>query len=235
VVAASRAERQAPAASPRDRGTTCADVLDVRVCWDPSCARGACVGERVLPAGEPEPLAGWRCAGLGEHRSCEDRAKQAGPWECSADGGRCEQRFARVPDDGEWECADLDGVVECRRLADAAGMIAGRGDLGWLCGPRRGGAPGETVCVDLAPDLPRGALQGWRCVFEHEGGERRICTRDREAPALARHCDTSSQCARGMPCTERRCVPGQPRPACWLDADCGAGSRCAHGTCTEAR
>jgi hypothetical protein len=134
---------------------------------------------------------------------------------CAA--GSCEQRVPRLPDDGEWECVDLDGVVVCRGGVPAAGVVAGPPDPGWTCGTRRGsGGPRpassgpDRICVDLAPELPDGAARGWRCRFTHDHGERRLCRAD---PAAA------------PPAPEPL-----PPPSCWIDPDCGAGT-CRRGSC----
>src|SRR5687767_884679 len=98
----------APADDPP--GKRCAEVAGVRVCWPPpgASAAGAAivVGPRPVP-GWPAPEAGWRCVGRGADRTCEDRALRAGPFVCS--GQSCVQAQPRLPDDGEWECVDLDG------------------------------------------------------------------------------------------------------------------------------
>jgi hypothetical protein len=120
----------------------------------------------------------------------------------------CEQRAPRLPDDGEWECVELDGVVICRGGVPAAGVVAGPADPGWSCGPRRGSA--DRICVDLAPELPDGAIGGWRCRFTHERGERRVCRAD---PTAAPPAPTPV-----------------PKPSCWIDRDCGSGT-CRRGSC----
>ncbi len=125
------------------------------------------------------------------------------------DGPRCQQRYPRVPDDGQWECIDLDGAVVCRGGAPSAGVVPGDADRGWICGARRG-TP-ERICIDFAPDLPPGERRGWRCLSEHSGGERRLCVRDPLAPQVR--------------------IPARVHPDCWLDQDCSPGETCLQGSC----
>ncbi len=190
------------AASCRDPGD-CLDVYDVRVCY-------AAAGEARVA-----------------HR---DRARPpgGGPFRCQGD--HCEQRYARLPDDGFWECVDLDGAVVCRGGEPSAGMIAGPPDVGWTCG-LRASQPSERICVDLAPDLPYDDRTGWRCRYEHTGGEHRSCTRDAHAPKLGAACARAADCAAGARCVGARCVPPRPAPSCWLASDCKAGQSCRYGSC----
>ena len=84
---------------------------------------------RVLPDG-PAPPSGWRCGGDGRERVCEDRNRNASSFDCGTQ--RCLQARPRMPDDGEWECVEISGVVFCHSRVDGAGMQAGPIDLGWL-------------------------------------------------------------------------------------------------------
>jgi hypothetical protein len=154
-----------------------------------------------------------------------------GPWAC--DAGRCEQRMARQPDDGNWECADLDGVVVCHGGTAAAGVAPGPPDPGWICGQRRGAraAAVDRVCVDLTPDFPDGQPRGWRCSARHEDGENRSCRRAAAAPALGAACAAPAACKPGDRCLDGRCVLERPQPDCWIDPDCDAPRRCRRGTC----
>ncbi len=138
-----------------------------------------------------------------------------------------------MPDDGEWECIDLDGVTLCRRGVPAAGVIAGPSDPGWVCGERTGGDPGERLCVDYSPDLPGGDTRGWRCRYDHKRGEHRVCTRRDDAPALGRACRGDRGCPATLDCVAGHCVPAAPAPSCWFDKDCEPGSKCRLGTCAE--
>jgi hypothetical protein len=200
----------------------CVDVLDVTTCFDDG--RVARV-ERRLPKVQ-QPAFGWRCEGAGEARRCEDRAQNAGPFSC--EGSRCIERYPRLPDDGQWECIDVDGAVLCRGGQAPAGIVAGPADLGWRCGVRRGHSS-ERLCLDFAPDLPGGATRGWRCRFEHVPTERRICMKEPEAPHLAARCPPG--CSADARCIDGRCLPERMDPDCFFDEDCGQGRRCRLGAC----
>lgn len=124
------------------------------------------------------------------------------PWECAGGGERCTQRYPELPDDGEWECAEVEGVAICR------GAAGTRAESRWACGARRA-AEGERVCVDAAPDVPSGG--SWDCHYEH-WPERRVCARAEEKKRQ-----------------ERQDRQGRT-PDCWLDSDCG-GASCRAGRC----
>ena len=210
---------------PPDRGAVCADVMDVRVCWDCQ-GGGACLVPRWTPT-TSTPM-GWRCAGGGAERRCVDRVLAGGPFACTKD--ECVQRHPRMPDDGEWECMDLGSAVMCHGGTPSAAVVEGPNDLGWSCGPRDKGPRGpEQVCVDFAPDRPRGELDGWACRFDHRHGEKRICRRDRSPVRLGGRCDAG--CPEGALCVEGVCAPARPQPTCWFDTDCPEGGKCRFGTC----
>jgi hypothetical protein len=138
-----------------------------------------------------------------------------------------------MPDDGEWECVEISGVVFCRSRSPFAGMQTGDMDLGWICGARREGAEGERICVDLDADRPDDASRG-HCRFEaHFGAPQRSCTSDR-TPVVGDACTDSHACPRGSRCQAGLCLPAQPTPACWLDRDCGEGGQCIFGSCAKA-
>ncbi len=124
-----------------------------------------------------------------------------------------------MPDDGEWECADVHGVVVCHGGLAAAGAVPGPADLGWLCGSRRS-HPSERVCIDLSPDRPNAELS---CRFE--AGER-VCTARPESRVGA----ACGVCPAGSVCADGHCLPLEPKPECWLDRDCGSGV-CLFGSC----
>jgi hypothetical protein len=136
-----------------------------------------------------------------------------------------------MPDDGEWECVDLDGVVVCRRGVPAAGVVAGPVDAGWLCDIRAHATPSERVCTDLSPDLPHGDAGGWRCRYDHERRERRICKRTRSPTRLGTLCDSRRPCPKHLTCAADTCLPHPPAPTCWLDDDCDGDRVCRLGTC----
>jgi hypothetical protein len=139
-------------------------------------------------------------------------------------GSLCRQRHVRLPDDGEWRCAEREGLVWCAGGEPAAGVLGVSRERGYVCGRRRG--HDERVCVDVSPDYPPASLAAgerrisgpWgragehRCRFVTEDGLSRECVAERVA-------------------TRDRGAPGPPD--CWLDADCAPG-RCDRGTCTEA-
>ena len=227
-----------PSPGEQDVGELCADVAGVRACWGAppgevaACEGGACVVTRPLPA--YPSASGWRCDGMRGERTCTPSVRQAAPFECAGD--QCLQRFPRQPDQGEWECAELDGVVRCAGGHAAAGVPPGPNDAGWLCGARRGGAAGERVCVDLAPDVPAsGSASSWRCRFHRKGGITRTCARAAATVRLGDVCGPSGGCPAGAACIRGRCIPPRPEPACYLDDDCGAGKACRFGSCADAR
>jgi hypothetical protein len=230
--------RAVPAPARTDRGLFCADVGTTRACWDDGrgdadCVAGICAEVREVPAG-PIAAEKWRCWGTGRDRACEERRRNSGAFRCEPEG-ECLQLKPRFPDDGEWECVEMDAVVYCRSKGSAAGMAAGPMDVGWLCGDRRGSRIGERVCLDLAPDRP-GPEPDWRCVFHYFGGQiERACRRRAERGPrvhIGEACADDAVCPAQARCVAGRCLPPRPVPACWLDGDCGAGARCRWGTCT---
>jgi hypothetical protein len=127
----------------------------------------------------------------------------------------------------------MEEVTSCRRRADAAGVIEGRPDLGWICGRRRGEPAGERLCVDLSPDRPEGRGD-WHCEFRYSGEVGRICTPASHPAGIGAACSNDGACPRGARCVGHRCLPPRPRPDCWLDSDCRFGERCHFSTCTTA-
>ena len=154
----------------------------------------------------------------------------------ACEGARCTQRYPRMPDDGEWTCADAAGAAICVGGEPAAGVAAAPPDPAWRCGPRRGArhdALGGRVCTDDAPDFPDGRMSGWRCRYLHDPPPRRACDRDPSTPMLGASCDARRPCLDGGRCTAGRCMLPATPPDCWLDGDCDAG-RCRLGHCDEA-
>jgi hypothetical protein len=233
-------ERSAPAvvvgttdwpAPVEDTSPTCADVGDARACWTvdtTECPGGVCSVPRTTPGVAPSPL-GYRCTGSGAERRCEDRARTAPLFRC--EGRICEQRPPRLPDDGEWECADMSGAVVCRGGTPPAGVPPGAAATGFACGPRPG-TDGEALCVDLSPDFPDGHPRGWRCRFDAAHGAIRICERDPAAHQLVDPCDAAHPCIDGAVCSGGVCLPRRHVPPCWLDTDC-ADSVCRFGACVK--
>ncbi|MET0286089.1 MAG: hypothetical protein ABW352_16530 [Polyangiales bacterium] len=121
----------------------------------------------------------------------------------------------------------------CRSEGPAAGVASGPVDPGFLCGVRRRHA-GERICVDFAPDVPD-STRTWGCRMERTRGRaERLCEPARSARAqLGAACEDDARCVDGARCIERVCVPGHPKPECWLDADCEQGERCRWGTCAS--
>jgi hypothetical protein len=137
------------------------------------------------------------------------RTVEASPFVCAGDV--CTQRHVRLPDDGEWRCAEREGVVWCAGGEQAAGVVPASAVRGYRCGERRGASLGERVCVDASPDYPDGGAARFRCRFEQEHGVVRSCTRAASTP--------------------RPLSPGVA-PNCWVDTDCSV--RCDRGSCVEA-
>ena len=227
---APRLETPIPVPAPGPR-LPCADVGASRVCW--SGALEASAVERPVPATPASSPLGWRCAWPGRARLCVDRRAGAGAFVCA--GERCTQAHARRPDDGEWTCVDSAGAEVCLSEARAAGVAPAPADPAWICGARRGarrrGAELEVrVCVDLSPDVPDGALGGWRCRAGNGAAPTRVCERGARAGDLGTRCSAREPCVDGGLCLAGRCVPARPAPSCWLDDDCPGGA-CRFGTC----
>jgi hypothetical protein len=129
------------------------------------------------------------------------------------DDARCSQRQVRLPDDGEWRCAELDGVALCAGGEPAAGVVQTSSQRGYRCGARRG-PKRERVCVDPAPDYPPEGPAGYGCRFDAEHGNRRECR------------------ARDQVTEQAQAELPAKAPDCWLDADCSG--RCDRGFCVGA-
>jgi len=208
-------------------GQLCSDFGESRICYEADVARRV---PRSLPEGI-EPSSGFRCGGSGAGRSCEERAANGGTFECGTT--RCIQLSPRMPDDGEWECVEMGGLTFCHSRGSMAGAARGPRDLGWLCGPRRGVADGgEEICIDTAPDRP--SDPGFRhCRYEQRlGATVRSCGAGRGS-LIGDVCSSDRACPKDSSCREGLCLPRRPAPACWLDADCGSGARCALGSCVS--
>jgi hypothetical protein len=208
-------------------GQLCSEFAEIRVCYGTDAARRV---PRSLPDG-PMPRAGFRCGGSGAARVCEDRAVNASAFECGTT--RCIQLFPRMPDDGEWECVEIGGLTFCHSRGAMAGAARGPRDLGWLCGARRAAADGgEEICIDTAPDRPSDPRFRY-CRYEQRlGASVRICGPGR-GPIIGDACSAEAACPKDSTCQDGVCLPRRPTPACWLDADCGSGARCALGSCVS--
>lgn len=134
--------------------------------------------------------------------------RAAGRFSCR--GGTCRQEQPRLPDSGEWRCADRGHVVWCAGGEPAAGVVKGPPTPAYRCGARWGSS-GERVCLDEHPDYPEGQPENLRCSFEQEQGSTRVCKVGEpwRGPALS----------------------AGAVPACWLDRDCPSGT-CDRGACT---
>jgi len=150
-------------------------------------------------------------------------------------GGTCRQQQPRLPDTGEWRCAESKHVVWCAGGEPAAGVVGGPPDRHFRCGPRWGTGAGERVCIERQPDYPGDPSLSYQCRFEQEQGVARVC----------RSTDAKVDAKAGGDLAERAL------PACWLDRDCPSGTcdrgacrcaapgdcqtgRCANGLCLEA-
>lgn len=159
----------------------------------------------------------------------------AGRFHASHKGQR--QEHPRLPDTGEWRCAEQGRVVWCAGGEAAAGVVSGPPDPGYRCGPRWGSI-GERVCIDEHPDYPGpsgsprgdGTLQS--CKFEQERGIARECelVGPYDGPALPAH--ALPACWLDRDCPSGHCERGAC--ACSANKDCAAGS-CAGGVCVEVK
>ena len=146
----------------------------------------------------------------------------------------CTQRYPAMPDDGEWECLDRDGLVICRGGHGPAGAIAGPADTSFLCAPLARDEERRRVCIDARPDLP--SPDGWRCRFDRDGHEDvRRCEREADAsPRLGTRCTEAERCVEGQRCVEGRCaLASDAPPECWLDTDCEGGATCVLARCAR--
>jgi hypothetical protein len=134
---------------------------------------------------------------------------RAGKFACAGDV--CRQTQPRLPDTGEWSCAERDGVVWCTGGEPAAGVVPGLPDPSYDCGKRGGerAIAGERLCIDRKPDYPD-ASATYACRYEQERGTTRVCV-----PSSSRH---------------RESLAIEAVPACWLDTDCRSRG-CDRGAC----
>lgn len=154
--------------------------------------------------------------------------RPAGSFTCGGDG--CLQLHPRMPDTGEWLCAERGGVVWCAGSDGAAGVVAGPPDLGFRCGKRWGGGPSERVCIDRHPDYPS-APGVYQCRFQQERGSSRLCrlsSASESATSLAE--SALAACFLDRDCPSQRCERGTC--GCASDAECRLG-RCERGSCVE--
>jgi hypothetical protein len=217
----------------RDATSSCADLTDLRVCWDDAkraCPEGICVAPLPVPRGAAPSTLGWRCSGSGNDRTCHDRQKEVGTF--LREGELWVQRHPRMPDDGEWSCGEMGGAAVCSGGDAPAGVAGNVADVAWFCGRRRKAGGDERVCVDLAPDFPDGHARAWRCRYASDRGGARVCERDPSGHQLGDSCGAAAPCLDGVRCVAGRCVPDRPEPSCAFDRDCESGV-CRLGTCRE--
>ena len=135
--------------------------------------------------------------------------RAAGRFVCQ--DGVCRQQHPRLPDTGEWRCADRGHVVWCAGGEPAAGVVKGPADPSYRCGARWGNGSSERVCIDRHPDYPEHRSEALLCSFDQERGSARVCR--------------LGETWRG-PALSVGALPG-----CWLDRDCPSGA-CDRGACT---
>jgi hypothetical protein len=84
------------------------------------------------------------------------------------------QRHPRLPDSGEWRCAERGGVVWCAGGQAPAGVAPGLPEPAFRCGKRWGAdLLSERVCIDRRPEYPSSGAR--QCRFEQERGIQRSC------------------------------------------------------------
>lgn len=175
-------------------------------------------GQRASILGSVVALAAFGCEPAERERTPRAAASSTAPVSLSprpsspfdCDARACVQQHPRLPDTGEWRCAERERVVWCAGGEPAAGVVSGPADPGYRCGKRWGRPGSERICIDTQPDFPFGQREGYACRFVQERG-------------IARHCAPDAAQPRAAPAA--RAVPG-----CWLDRDCPSG-RCDRGNC----
>jgi hypothetical protein len=175
---------------------------------------------------------GCQASPRAERRQLEPPApRRAGAFACSA--GECRQPQPRLPDTGEWRCAERAKVVWCAGGEPAAGVVPGAPDARFQCAARWGGGTvTERVCIDRRPDYPDGARDDYDCRYDQERGLARVCRKQRAATGPAFSPLALPACWLDRDCPSQRCDRGAC--ACRADADCERG-RCRDGLCAEAQ
>lgn len=214
-----------------DPSALCNDVQDARVCWSTQPGEGIWVAERTLPGPNATEPRKYRCTGVGEERECRLRSELAPPFRCRDD--HCVQALPRVPDDSEWECADLGGVVLCHGGGTPAGVARPGRDPGWHCGNRSKSNRAERVCLDLDPDYPAARGQSFRCRYDSEGAKLTRSCDPSPGPGIGSRCASANACPTDARCVGGICLPTAFSPNCWADLDCAAEERCAYGACVR--
>lgn len=186
---------------------------------------------------DPEPpkpdarTAAWRCWVDGATRTCRLRASARGPWLRDPGTGPASwsQRRYALPDEAEWECAEIEGIAYCRTTGDPAGVARREPAPWWLCGE---GPEGRRICTDPDPDRPTDVQASMACHFDHSPPRRRWCeTKTTDDGA----CAADGDCGLGAVCVGGRCAPLVAEPSCYFDRDCGenAGQVCRWGLCVR--
>lgn len=220
----------------------CRDVAGGRMCTAPRSAT-ATLGPRYTcrvsgelrvcvdraPARPDARARYWRCWVERDRRTCRARGSTHGPWLRDPGGGPAvwSQRRYALPDEDEWECAEIKGISYCRTTGAAAG-VARRAPLPfWICGD---GPEGRRICTDPDPDRPADVQASLACHFDHSPPRRRWCeTKTMDDGA----CRADADCGGGALCIESRCAPLVSELRCYFDRDCGegAGQTCRWGEC----
>jgi hypothetical protein len=154
--------------------------------------------------------------------------RPAGSFACDPSG--CTQLHPRLPDSGEWRCAERERVVWCAGGLPAAGVAGPKVDEQFRCGRRWGDSSNERVCVDRKPDYPREHAESHSCRFEQEHGITRRCRLSGVAVTRSLPLDAVPGCWLDKDCRSRRCDRGSC--GCSQDSECEVG-RCRGGLCRE--
>lgn len=154
--------------------------------------------------------------------------RSAPPFRCGA--SLCAQSHPRLPDSGEWRCAESERVVWCAGGEPAAGVVPGPLDPGYRCGQRFGAGHDERVCIDEAPDYPPPHAARERCYFSQERGIERLCKPGAASDPRPLSPGALPACWLGKDCRSGQCDRGTCR--CTSDADCERGT-CQLGVCAE--
>jgi hypothetical protein len=175
--------------------------------WLAAAAAFASVG--CQPSADAQERARSRPTSTSDARFREALATRAtSPFVCR--GSECRQEHPRLPDTGEWVCAERDGIVWCAGGEPAAGVVSGPVDDHFRCASRWGAKSDERICIDERPQYPTGERAGYACRFEQETALVRVCR-----PAQV---------------DDGAFAVGRAIPACWYDKDCPSGA-CDRGAC----
>lgn len=152
---------------------------------------------------------------------------RADRFSCGPD--QCVQSHPRLPDSGQWRCAESGLVVWCAGGEPAAAVAPAPADPGYRCGLRFGGAS-ERICIDEHPDYPPPQMGRNRCAFAQERGIARVCKVGATKAAKPLSPGALPACWLGQDCRSGNCDRGTCR--CAADRDCERGV-CSFGVCAE--